>query len=239
MAYDLIFRNATLYDGTGAPAVTGDLAVEGDRIAAIGSVAGSGAETIDATGLALSPGFIDVHTHDDFAAILYPDMGFKTEGGVTSCIVGNCGMGAAPFAAAAILARSLHPHAALAEWDGYGGYLARLDAQPPAVNIGALIGHGTARMTVMGRNHAAAVQILGSPIVAIVLALFVIAGVWHMKIGMQVVIEDYVHEERLKLVSIIANNFFSAVVALSAMATRLRELTLAGLSRPAQEENNR
>lgn len=155
MTYDLIFRNATLYDGTGAPAVTGDLAVEGDRIAAIGSVAGSGAETIDATGLALSPGFIDVHTHDDFAAILYPDMGFKTEGGVTSCIVGNCGMGATPFAAAAILARSLHPHAALTEWNGYGGYLARLDAQPPAVNIGALIGHGTARMTVMGRNPAA------------------------------------------------------------------------------------
>jgi succinate dehydrogenase / fumarate reductase membrane anchor subunit len=77
-------------------------------------------------------------------------------------------------------------------------------------------------LTVMGRNHAAAVQILGSPIVAIVLALFVIASVWHMKIGMQVVIEDYVHEERLKLVSIIANNFFSAAVALSAIYAILK-----------------
>lgn len=77
-------------------------------------------------------------------------------------------------------------------------------------------------MTVMGRNHAAAVQILGSPIVAIVLALFVIASVWHMKIGMQVVIEDYVHEERLKLVAIISNNFFSAVVALASIYAILK-----------------
>ena len=77
-------------------------------------------------------------------------------------------------------------------------------------------------LMVMGRNHAAAVQILGSPIVAIVLALFVIASVWHMKIGLQVVIEDYVHEERLKFVSIIGNNFFSAAVALSAIYAILK-----------------
>ena len=77
-------------------------------------------------------------------------------------------------------------------------------------------------MTVMGRNHAAAVQILGSPIVAIVLALFVIATVWHMKIGMQVVIDDYVHEERLKFAAIIGNNFFSAAMALSAIYAILK-----------------
>ena len=70
-------------------------------------------------------------------------------------------------------------------------------------------------LMVMGRNHAAAVQILGSPIVAIVLALFVIASVWHMKIGMQVVIEDYIHGEKVKLVAILANNFFAMAVALA------------------------
>jgi succinate dehydrogenase / fumarate reductase, membrane anchor subunit len=74
----------------------------------------------------------------------------------------------------------------------------------------------------LGRNHAMATQILGAPFVAIVLILFVIASVWHMKIGMQVVIEDYVHDERLKLVSIIGNNFFSVAVALAAIYATLK-----------------
>jgi succinate dehydrogenase / fumarate reductase membrane anchor subunit len=69
-------------------------------------------------------------------------------------------------------------------------------------------------MMLLGRNQAGAAQILGSPLVAIVMLLFIIASAWHMKIGMQVVIEDYVHGEKLKLASIMANNFFSAAVAL-------------------------
>ena len=77
-------------------------------------------------------------------------------------------------------------------------------------------------MMLLGRNQAGAAQILGSPAVAIVMLLFIIASCWHMKIGMQVVIEDYVHDERLKLVSIIANNFFSVAVALSAIYAILK-----------------
>lgn len=72
-------------------------------------------------------------------------------------------------------------------------------------------------MTLLGRNHAAAAQILGSPLIAIIMVLFIIASCWHMKIGMQVVIEDYVHDERLKLVSVIANNFFSIAVGLASI----------------------
>lgn len=70
-------------------------------------------------------------------------------------------------------------------------------------------------MMMLGRNHAGAAQILGSPLVAIVLLLFILTTAWHMKIGMQVVIEDYVHNEKLKLVSIMLNNFFCAVIALA------------------------
>ena len=70
-------------------------------------------------------------------------------------------------------------------------------------------------MMMLGRNQVAAAQILGSPIVAILLLLFIIASVWHMKIGMQVILEDYVHDEKIKLVAIMANNFFSAAVALA------------------------
>ena len=72
-------------------------------------------------------------------------------------------------------------------------------------------------MMVVGRNQAGAAQILGSPWVALFLLLFVVASTWHMKIGMQVVIEDYVHNEKLKLASIMANNFFSVAVALAAI----------------------
>ena len=71
-------------------------------------------------------------------------------------------------------------------------------------------------MTLLGRNQAGAAQILGSPPIAILMLLFIIASIWHMKIGMQVVIEDYVHDEKLKLISIMANNFFSVTVALAA-----------------------
>jgi succinate dehydrogenase membrane anchor subunit len=72
-------------------------------------------------------------------------------------------------------------------------------------------------MMLLGSNHAGAAQILGSPLVAIILLLFIIASAWHMKIGMQVVIEDYVHSEMIKLVAIMANNFFSFAVALASI----------------------
>ncbi len=147
--HDLIIRNARLLDGSGRDAVTGDIAIEGDTIAALGTVTQSAKDTLDARGLALAPGFIDVHTHDDFAAVLHPDMAFKTLGGVTTCVVGNCGMGAAPWPEAMRMAQAMHPRP-LPEWNGYAGYLGHLEKHPPSVNIAALIGHGTARLAAMG-----------------------------------------------------------------------------------------
>jgi N-acyl-D-amino-acid deacylase len=157
--HDLVIREVLLYDGSGAPPAGADVAIEGERIAEV-RAGGAGAplqgrETLDGRGLALAPGFIDVHTHDDFAALVHPDMAFKLAGGVTTCIVGNCGFGAAPHAAAAVMARTLHPRIALPQWQGYAGYMRLLEAQPPGVNVGVLVGHGTVRLEAM-RNEARA-----------------------------------------------------------------------------------
>lgn len=125
--YDHIIRNATIFDGTGAEPFSADIAIKGNHIESIGSISGDASNELDVDQKAVSPGFIDVHTHDDFAAVLHPDMSFKLLGGVTSCVVGNCGMGAAPFPQAAILARAFHPGKSLPGWEGYRGYMNYLD----------------------------------------------------------------------------------------------------------------
>ena len=138
--FDLVFRNATVVDGTGAERFVADVAIEGDRVADVGTVRGSAGTEIDASDLVLSPGFIDVHTHDDFALETSPDMAFKTLQGVTTVITGNCGTSASGFS----------------EW-----ILAR-EESPSAVNVAALIGHGTVRESVMGRStnrHATPVEL--------------------------------------------------------------------------------
>ena len=77
-------------------------------------------------------------------------------------------------------------------------------------------------MMLLGRNQAGALQILGSPAIALILLLFIIASTWHMKIGMQVVIEDYLHHEKLKIAAIMANNFFCVAVALASIYAILK-----------------
>ena len=111
--YDLIIRNGTVIDGTGAPRTRADIAVHGARIAAIGDLEESTAATeIDAADRIVAPGFIDVHTHDDNSLIDKPDMFYKTSQGVTSVVVGNCGISLAPYTLTGDRARPLasrHP----------------------------------------------------------------------------------------------------------------------------------
>ena len=95
---DLLLRGGTVYDGLGSPGVLADVAIAGDRIVAIGADLGLGAaRVIDATGLAVAPGFIDPHTHSDVVPLMAEPQPFKLYQGVTTEIVGNCGNSAAPL----------------------------------------------------------------------------------------------------------------------------------------------
>ncbi len=140
-----VFERVTVIDGTGAPARTAEVTITGDRITGVASdeatTAADGAERIDGSGLTLAPGFIDVHTHDDTAVLADPDHGCKTLQGVTSVVVGNCGSSVAPIAEAGFGGSG---------FDRLGHYFDALTERPAAVNVGALIGHGTIRSTVMG-----------------------------------------------------------------------------------------
>lgn len=155
MRFDVVIREATVFDGRGGEAFGADVAIEGDRIADVGSVSGDGKREIDGRGLALSPGFIDVHTHDDFAALVHRDMAFKSRGGVTTCIVGNCGFGAAPWSQGSLMAAAFHGGHEVPRYEGFAGYFSHLDQNPPGVNIGVLVGHGTLRLAAIGRDARA------------------------------------------------------------------------------------
>lgn len=150
---DLLIQRALLFDGAGTPPVTGDLAVTGDRIAVIGDLRSWRArESLDAQGLALAPGFIDVHTHDD-RALLIGDMANKTSQGVTSVIVGNCGISLAPLTLRNTPPPPLDLIGARADYKypSFASYMAALDRQPPVVNAACLVGHSTLRIGAMDR----------------------------------------------------------------------------------------
>ncbi len=149
--YDLRIRGAALYDGSGAAPVRGDLALADGRIAAIGDCRGTAAEELDATGLAVAPGFIDVHTHDDRLLLADPAMTPKLSQGVTTVIVGNCGISLAPLGARpAVPPLNLVADGDPAQrFDSFARYFAALEANPPAINCAALIGHTTLRAATM------------------------------------------------------------------------------------------
>src|SRR5215471_11035774 len=153
--YDLVIRGGMVYDGTGAPGTPVDVAVRGERIAAVGAIPERGGAEIDASGLAVSPGFIDVHSHDDFAVLLDPEMAFKVMQGVTTDVVGNCGSGVIPFDDAVRRFRRFAPGAAPPPWSDLAGYMARVDEARPSCNVAVLMGHGTLRSGAMGAEQRA------------------------------------------------------------------------------------
>jgi N-acyl-D-amino-acid deacylase len=151
--HDLIIRNASVFDGTGAPRFTADIAVTGDRITAVGDLGAAAADReVAATGKAVAPGFIDAHTHDDRAVLCGPDcMLCKMSQGVTTVVVGNCGISLSPVR---MRKRPIPPLDLLGDeswwtFDSFADYAERLAKDPPPVNAVALIGHMSLRVEAM------------------------------------------------------------------------------------------
>jgi N-acyl-D-aspartate/D-glutamate deacylase len=165
-AHDLVFRQALLVDGSGAPPREGDLAVSDGLIAAVGTVSGRGAEEIDARGLALSPGFIDAHTHLDANLFWDPDLTPSSSFGVTTVVTGNCGYTLAPIEPGGLAyvldamsfveqipLETLNAGVPL-DWSDLDSYFARLEALPALLNHATLIGHVPIRTAILGSDAA-------------------------------------------------------------------------------------
>jgi N-acyl-D-amino-acid deacylase len=155
---DLVIKNAKVIDGsgtdTGAKSGDGvqDVGIAGDKIVEINANIDTQArETLDASGLVLAPGFIDVHSHDDFHVLIEPEVRHNILQGITTAIVGNCGFGAGVSGAGKVQANAINEASAdLPSWEGYAGYLEQVADTAPALNVAALVGHHTARSQAMG-----------------------------------------------------------------------------------------
>lgn len=164
MAYDLVIRGGSVVDGSGSPPRQADVAVAGDRIAAIGEVAEPGRSEIDATGKYVTPGFVDIHTHLDAQIAWDPIASSSCYHGVTSVVLGNCGVTFAPckpgdreFLAKMMESVEDIPATSIDaglnwNWETYGEYLEAVDAMPKGVNVGGMVGHCAVRIHAMGER---------------------------------------------------------------------------------------
>ncbi len=163
MAHDLVITGGTVVDGTGAPARRADVAIDGDRITVVGQVdAGGATRVIDAEGRIVTPGFVDIHSHLDAQIGWDPLMSSSCYHGVTSVVLGNCGMTFAPVrpGEAELLARCMEtvediPASCILaglpwDWEGYGGYLDSIAAMPMGLNAGGFVGDVAIRLYVCG-----------------------------------------------------------------------------------------
>ncbi len=160
--HDLVIRGGTIVDGTGAKPFQGDVAIDGGLISAIGKVDAPGREEIDATGKIVTPGFVDVHTHYDGQATWDAEMAPSSWHGVTTVIMGNCGVGFAParpdrheWLISLMEGVEDIPGTALAEgmkwdWETFPEYLDALERLPRTVDVGTHVPHGAVRAYVLG-----------------------------------------------------------------------------------------
>ncbi len=150
-AYDLVIRNGKLVDGTGNPWYHGDLAIKGDRIAALGRVAGKGKREIDAKGLVVAPGFIDIHSHSDFTILEDGNAQSKIRQGVTTEVLGESGS-AGPYQGKYTPPKFM-VRGKETRWQTLGGYFDAVEKAGVSTNVASFVGLGNVWRSVMGTSH--------------------------------------------------------------------------------------
>jgi len=162
--YDIVIRNGTVLDGTGGEPFESDVAITGERIVEVGNALGSGREELDAKGKVVTPGFVDLHTHFDAQIGWDPMLTPVSWHGVTSALMGNCGVTFAPchpndrelLAGMMETVEDIPKDAILGglpwDWEHYGEYLDSVESMAPAINIAGLVGHCALRFYVMGER---------------------------------------------------------------------------------------
>ena len=165
--YDLVIRGGTVIDGTGAAPIAADVAIANGKIAAVGTVAGKGAEEIDATGKLVTPGFVDIHTHYDAQAVWDPHLAPSAQHGVTTVVMGNCGVGFAPckpedrdrlielMEGVEDIPGAVMNEGLTWDWESFPEYLDALDRRARDVDVCALLPHAAVRVFVMGERALA------------------------------------------------------------------------------------
>jgi len=162
--FDLVIRGGTVVDGTGRAPMAADIGISGNRIAQIGTLAGSGAEEIDAKGKIVTPGFVDIHTHYDAQAVWDSHMAPSSWHGVTTAVMGNCGVGFAPckpgdreklvelMEGVEDIPGAVMHEGLKWEWESFGEYLGALERKPRDIDVCALLPHAAVRVFVMGER---------------------------------------------------------------------------------------
>jgi len=166
MSYDLVIRNANIVDGTGSAARPGSVAVAGGKIAAVEKSLSGGKREIDAGGMTLAPGFIDIHTHFDAQISWDPQLTPSCWHGITTVLMGNCGVGVAPCRAAerSVMAWDLVNVEAMShevlldgvawEWESFPQYLEAIKRHGVALNVAAMVPLSALRFYAMGEAAA-------------------------------------------------------------------------------------
>ncbi|TXL70437.1 amidohydrolase family protein [Vineibacter terrae] len=152
--FDYILRGGLVYDGTGAEPQEADIGVRDRMIQAVGTLDGATGEAIDCTGLVVSPGFIDIHTHSDATLLTDPDGFSLLMQGVTTEVIGNCGFSSAPCCNRSLIERFMvgkQPDLDFT-WRSFGDYLDVLEARRPGLNVAAYVGHNNVRLNVIGTD---------------------------------------------------------------------------------------
>ena len=155
--FDIVIRGGNVFDGAGSASVRADVGITGERIAAVGDLGNANAgRTIDANGLSVTPGFIDIHTHSDISAIYDSGQASAIGMGVTTQVTGNCGLSVGFVQDSDVFVfekRWIAPHKARITWDTFDGFLRTVEDKGIATNFYPLAGHGTLRKRVMGMEE--------------------------------------------------------------------------------------